>query len=354
MDSYKARTTRPHVGHYCFIYQLYKIESSTAILPMASEERWETTMQVMQIIPDNQIAKTLFRKCYKHVKDSYHGKFMVKLPMAEGDILDDEPIESDTEYDSPPRANLDEQLYDGYYNISLAAELKPEMNIQLGWRIGKGHSRGTDEHRMVDIILAKPGDPLSKTLPSLVCRLYLDKQLGILMAHRPDRSKGDIEIKIDNNSWENFGLGEDKPLYRTSSWLRAGRCDYELRYTVNPSQREQLLAQRDQILGVKDDFNIQTPQNATEVEITLPRLPVLTYVPGDAMWTNSRYVRLGTIGSGGFGYIREGFNINTCRRIAIKELRLQKNYDCELLLNELDIMRKLQVSKSSTFSAISS
>ena len=300
---------------------------------MPAMDSQENSNTMMQIIPDNSNAKKLFMRCYEHVnhyKDDFHAKFMVKLPIA--DDTNDEPVESDTDYESTVEGDSEEQ-YEGFYNISAAEELGPK-SVQLGWRIGKGHHGRDSEHRMVDILLAKPADQHSKTLPSIVCRLILDEQLGILVVWRPDRSRGDIMIKLDD-SWEVFAHGEKRPLYKKSSWLRAGNCDYEFRYTVQPSQREQFLAQRVQILGVMDK---DIP----------PSLPTLTYVPGDPTWSNGKYVRLGTIGSGTFGYVREGFSTNSSQRIAIKELRLQKESESNSLLNELDIMRRLQVSNPST------
>ena len=108
---------------------------------LVAVDDWETTMQIMQIIPDNQIAKKLFTKCYEHLettKDEYHMKFMVKLPIAE-DPLDDEPVESDTEFDSAATVDLAEGLYEGYYDISLAKGLQPNA-VEIGWKIGKGSS----------------------------------------------------------------------------------------------------------------------------------------------------------------------------------------------------------------------
>ena len=316
---------------------------------MDRQQGWETTMQIMQIIPDNQTAKKLFTKCYEYTNstgDDYHAKFMVKLPIAES-VLDAEAVESDTDYESASATDFEEQPYEGYYNIAIAEESRRKM-VQVGWRIGKGRLASGDTHRMVDILLAKPGDLLSKTLPSIICRLYLHDQLGILVVERPEKSKGDVKIKLDD-SWEIFAAGEKKPLYKKSSWLRAGHCDYEFRYAVQPSEREQFLAQRDPILKVERKF---LDQGETESKGTLPRLPPLDYVPGDPMWSNGRYVRLGTIARGAFGYVREGFRINSCQRIAIKELRLGKNHDCDLLNNELDVMNKLQVSSASTLSDI--
>ena len=289
---------------------------------MDRQQGWETTMQIMQIIPDNQTAKKLFTKCYEYTNstgDDYHAKFMVKLPIAES-VLDAEAVESDTDYESASATDFEEQPYEGYYNIAIAEESRRKM-VQVGWRIGKGRLASGDKHRMVDILLAKPGDLLSKTLPSIICRLYLHDQLGILVVERPEKS----------------------------SWLRAGHCDYEFRYAVQPSEREQFLAQRDPILKVERKF---LDQGETESKGTLPRLPPLDYVPGDPMWSNGRYVRLGTIARGAFGYVREGFRINSCQRIAIKELRLGKNHDCDLLNNELDVMNRLQVSSASTLSDI--
>lgn len=319
---------------------------------MDRQEGWETTMQIMQIIPDNQTAKKLFTKCYEYTNstgDDYHAKFMVKLPIAES-VLDAEAVESDTDYESASAMDFEEQPYEGYYNISIAEESQRKM-VRVGWNIGKGLTISGDKHRRVDILLAKPGDLLSKTLPGIICKLYLHDQLGILVVERPEKSKGDVKIKVDD-SWESFTPGEERPLFRKSSWLRAGHCDYEFRYAVQPSEREQFLAQRDKIPKA-NNIAKEPSQSETKIQAMLPRLPPLRYIPGDPIWSNGRYVRLGTIARGAFGYVREGFRINSCQRIAIKELRLGKNHDCDLLTNELDVMDKLQVSSPSTLSDIS-
>ncbi|CAF9918132.1 MAG: hypothetical protein GOMPHAMPRED_001431 [Gomphillus americanus] len=317
---------------------------SQAIPPISDLIAVEATMQILHIIPSNQTAKRLFTKCYEHVKssgDDYHANFMVKLPIAES-VLDAEPVESETDYESISGTDLEEQLFEGYYNICVSEESTPQM-LRVGWKVGKGHSSSDNKHRMVDILLAKPGDVRSKTLSSVVCRLYLD-QLGILVAHRPKNSKGDIEIKLDD-SWEVFAAGEGRPLYKKSSWLRAGHCDYEFRYAIEPSQRKEFLSKRDLILSRGPGSANQHVKSRAGVQITLPHLPPLNYVAGDPVWSNGKYVRLGTIASGTFGYIREGFSINPCRRIAIKELRLGREHDCDILLNELNIMRELQGSR---------
>ena len=48
--------------------------------------------------------------------DDYHANFMVKLPIAES-VLDAEPVENETDCESISGTDLEEQLFEEYYNI---------------------------------------------------------------------------------------------------------------------------------------------------------------------------------------------------------------------------------------------
>lgn len=123
-------------------------------------------------------------------------------------------------------------------------------------------------------------------------------------AKRPD-----LETHINGN-WEPLAPGQGRLMFQRCTMLRAGRCEFELQYTINEDGREAFLAQRNLFIQ-----NRLVPK--TDVHDSF------AYIPGDDITIRGRYLHLRTQGRGTFGWISQGVDTRSGHLIAIKEVRLE-------------------------------
>ena len=284
------------------------------------------------IYPHDHLAKKLFSRCLTSLKETdnaYHLDFMVAT--TELPLVDDKPVESSTEYDSYHDIDVDESLEPGYFVLSLHGNCLPEFP-HLGWRIGRGASKF--KNRGVDVLLARPGDPLGKSLMSVHFTLRMSQDCGILMLCTPKTLKSRLEINI-NGRWEPLGPEEERLMYLRSTILRAGRCEYELVYTIGDEHREVFLEKRNYFL----DKTVKAKSKAFLRS---------SYFPGDDITICGRYLHGTTLGNGTFGWVSSGIDSHTGKLIAIKEVYIKAARSWPEVENEMRIGMLVQVSHSTT------
>ncbi|KAI9677073.1 MAG: hypothetical protein M1817_006912 [Caeruleum heppii] len=283
-----------------------------------------------RVLPSNQVARRLFSQCYISClkDDPFHLNFMI--PLAEQSAATEEPVESSTEYDSyhSTGADVGNALQWGYFVLSLEDSRLPEIP-PLGWRFGRGASKLPN--RGVDMLLAKPGDIWGKSLASNHFSLRLSNQSGLLMLSCGNAKKLELETHINGN-WEPLAPGQEQLIFQHSTMLRAGRCEFELQYTIDKDGRKAFLEQRSLFID-----HWLKPQ--TDVYDSF------TYVPGDDITIRGRYLQLRTQGHGTFGWVSQGVDTQSGHLIAIKEIRLESRRSWPAIKDELDIGRRVQDKK---------
>lgn len=286
------------------------------------------------LVPVNTLAKQLFSRCYTYVEkeDSFHFSFMVALP-TEHAPASDEPVESDTSYDSYHTSDDPDLLMAGAYVLSFEEDRGPEMP-RLGWRSGRGSRKFPS--RNVDLLLARPRDNSSKSLASLHFRLRVSEYSGLLMLcstqgyHDTQKQKDlELEISVDGH-WECLPPREERLLFRRSSVIRVGRCKYEVQYTIPIHHRETFLEMRNTFIGKRLE-----PETNNFMHIA--------YLPGDDITVRGRYLQLATHGRGTFGWVSQGIDTRSGRLIAIKEVRIESQKSWPSVQQEVQMGRRFQV-----------
>lgn len=272
----------------------------------------EFTGDFARLIPNNHAAQTLFSKTYMYVKenDTFHLLFM---DGTDNERFHDstEPVESSTDYDThhdtdteSSRASSVSHL--GYFILSFDEQRLPEIP-QLGWRVGRGASKW-QPNRGVDLLLAIPRDNLGKSLASIHMVFRFNAKSGFLML-RGGSAKVPVEYS-KNGVWKSLEFEKEQLMHQSSTILRAGRCEYELKYTVEEKYRDAYFQKRigflEALFSPKDEF----------------QEPVFRKIPGDKCVPRGRYLEFETQGSGAFGWITQGVDLETGDPIAIKELRI--------------------------------
>lgn len=299
----------------------------TSFHPASSKcyQEMETTSftgDFARLIPRNRTAQILFSKTYIYVKENstFHIQFM---NCADNERFHDliEPVESSTDYDShhdtdTEGSGANSVSHLGYFILSFDAQRLPEMP-HLGWRVGRGASKWQST-RGVDLLLAMPRDSLGKSLASTHMVFRFNRQSGFLML-RGGSPKVPVEYNKDG-VWETLGYKNEQLMYQSSTILRAGICEYELEYTVEERHRDEYFQQRAKFLKATSE-----PDDAFQK-------PIFQKIPGDKCVPRGRYLEFGTQGSGAFGWITQGVDIETGDPIAIKELRItSRNSSLEVM-----------------------
>ena len=287
-----------------------------------------------RLVPRNHVAQLLFSETYVYAEknDTFHFRFMNRterepLPVSE------EPVESSTDYDSyhesdggstQPRGigNL------GHFVFSFNLERSPELP-RIGWRVGRGKSK-SPSNRDVDMLLAKPGDNLSKTLASMHM-LFQFNPLSRLFMLKGGSPKVPVEYSI-GGIWRKLERGEQQLMYQSSTLLRAGLCEYELEYTIEEKHKEAYLKWR----------NIFVDEIAPS---TASLLRPFCKMPGDSCVPRGRYLEFETHGFGAFGWINQGADTKTGNPIAIKELRISSPGSRHEVMAEVQVGRRFLVSQ---------
>lgn len=269
-----------------------------------------------KLVPCNHTAQVLFSTTYVHVKTSeaFHLRFMERtdgnMPSAE-----DEPVESSTDYDTHPDTDTEDPRVEviqnpGHFLLSFNGGIRPEIP-HFGWKAGRGTSK-IPKTRNVDLLLATPGNVLGKSLASVHMVFRFNRLSGLLML-RGGSQKASVEFRIDG-VWHKLGFQEEQLMYQRATMLRAGKCEYELEYTIEEKFRETYFRQREKFLG-----EVYPSQKAYT--------RAFKRLPGDSSVLRGRYLEFDTRGSGTFGWITEGLDTKTGNPIAIKEIRIARPKD---------------------------
>ena len=121
----------------------------------------------------------------------------------------------------------------GVFILSIEESRWPEFP-HLRWRFGRGSAKLPN--RGVDILLAKPRDTASKSLASQHFRMRISEHSGLLMLSPGVMKQPLLETNIGGN-WESLGPEQETLIYQSSTMLQAGRCQFELQYTVGETNR---------------------------------------------------------------------------------------------------------------------
>lgn len=157
-----------------------------------------------RLVPRNRVAQVLFSDTVFYVEQNktFHLRFIERKvnisPQASS-----EPVEESTEYDTYPETDSEDSRVKGveqagHFVLSFHEDRTAELP-HLGWRVGKG-SRKSPANRGVDILLARPGDLLSKSLAGIHMILLFNLRSGSLMLTAGSQ-KAPIEFKV-GGKWE--------------------------------------------------------------------------------------------------------------------------------------------------------
>ena len=286
-----------------------------------------------RLVPRNHVAQLLFSKTYLYAEkeDTFHFRFMDRA--GRGSLpLSKEPVESSTEYDSFHESDIDDTGSRdvqnlGHFVFSFNVERSPELP-HIGWRIGRGKSK-SPSNRDVDILLAKPGDNLGRTLASIHMIFRFNPLSGLFML-KGGSPKVPVEYSI-GGTWGKLEYKEEQLMYQSSTLLRIGLCEYEMEYTIDGRHREAYFKSR-------DTFLLEMAPSTASL------LRPFNKMPGDSCIPRGRYIEFETHGYGAFGWINQGADTRTGNPIAIKELRISSPSSRLEVLAEVKVGRRFQVS----------
>lgn len=285
-----------------------------------------------KLVPYNSISQALYSNTYFYVKekDTFHLQFM-NCTDEERIHSSTDPVESSTEYETdheadPKGSGPDGVTQLGHFVLSFDRQRLPEMP-HLGWRVGRGASK-ISANRGVDFMLAPPRDKLGKSLASIHFIFRFNRQSGFLML-----KGGSPKVPVEyskNGVWEKLEFDKEQLMYQSSTILRAGLCQYQLKYTVEEKHRVAYFEQRAVFLQPRDqDFQD----------------PVFEKLPGDKCMQRGKYLEFGTKGSGAFGWITQGVDTETGDPVAIKEVRITKDWMGVEIMNEVTMGRRFAVGQ---------
>lgn len=287
-----------------------------------------------RLVPYNHLAQMLFSETVAYVdkNDTFHLQF-INRTVTEPFRKSSEPVEESTEYDTydtdTETSRFKNIQHSGHFVLSFTAERAPEMP-HLGWRVGKGTGK-MSVNRGVDLLLAKPGDILSKSLASIHLLLLFNPKSGFLML-KGASTKAIVEFKT-GGMWEKLEYGEQRLMHQHATMLRAGACEYELGYIIEEKQRRSYFKERDAFLE-----RIHPNKNYVP--------PSFQKLPGDSCVQKGNYIEFGTQGSGGFGWITQGVDIKAGNPVAIKELRVNNHRSHLAAMAEVNMGRRFSVSRN--------
>lgn len=287
-----------------------------------------------RLVPRNRVAQILFSRTVVYVdkNDIFHLRF-IDRGVTEQLQVSSEPVEESTDYDTSPDTESEHSLlhsaqHAGHFVLSFQKDRSPEMP-HLGWRVGKGTSK-SPVNRDVDLLLARPGDIMSRSLASIHMLFIFNPRSGFLML-RAGSTKAPVEFKM-GGTWEKLEYNEQRLLHLPATMLRAGLCEYELEYTISEKHRESYFEQRDTFLRTVFPRKGGLPKSFQKL-------------PGDSYVQRGKYIEFETQGSGSFGWITQGADIKTGDPAAIKELRITTRWQRAEAVAEVKIGRRLQVSE---------
>ncbi len=286
-----------------------------------------------KLVPRNHVAQRLFSatRIYVEKNDTFHLQFIDPTDSGPVPTLD-QPVESSTDYDTHPDTDIEGSGVNsiqalGHFVLSFHKDRSPAMP-RLGWRVGRGNSK-SPANRGVDLLLAKPGDNLGRSLASIHMIFRFNLESGFLMLMGGSQ-KVPVEYNL-NGIWEKLEYREEQLMFQSSTMLRAGLCEYELEYTIEEKHREAYFKQRDAFLQLM-------PRAEDDLQQGFQKMP------GDSCTLNGRYLEYGTHGYGAFGWITQGVDTKTGDPIAIKELHIKSQGSRLEAIAEVNTGRRFVVS----------
>jgi len=239
-----------------------------------------------KFIPFNLNAQNLFSSSsiYAQENDTFHRRLM--KTGSEPLLASDEAVESSTDYDT--QADTDSEGLGvrsdpnlGLYVLSFNDERAPQF-LRL-FRTGRG--KGGVLYRGVDILLARPGDIRGKFLASVHLVFRFNQESGFHML----RGSPKVPVEINTNgTWKALKFEEEHLIYQSTTMIRAGTCEYALKYTIEETHREAYFDQRDGLFEAKRSGKVQPHRK-------------FRYLPGDLCVVRGSSVEFDTAGSGSFG-----------------------------------------------------
>lgn len=289
-----------------------------------------------RLVPRNHVAQMLFSKTFVHVEKN--GKFHLQFihhTACEPFLATSEPVEESTEYETHPDTETEDfrfkrMQHSGHFVLSFDKNREPQMP-HLGWRVGKGTSK-SPANRGVDLLLAKPGDILGKSLASVHMLFRFNMKSGFLMLWGGS-PKAPVEFKM-GGIWIKLEYNKEQLMYQPATILRAGACEYELEYTIAEKHREAYFKQRDHFLE-------KTLSSKDYLQVAFKQMP------GDSFVLRGKYLEFETKGSGASGWINQGVDTKTGDPIAIKELRINSYSRRVGVMDEVKMGRRFLVSQIS-------
>ncbi len=287
-----------------------------------------------RLVPRNRVAQVLFSDIVVYVEhnETFHLRF-IERDVKQSPRTSSEPVEESTEYDTYPETDSEDSRVKtieqaGHFVLSFHEDRTAELP-HLGWRAGKGSGK-LPANRGVDLLLAKPGDILSKSLAAIHMVLLFNLRSGFLML-RAGSQKTPIEFKV-GGKWEKLEYQEQQLMHQPATMLRAGACEYELEYTV---EKEHRMAYFDR----RNNFLRKISSGKEPVQLVFQKMP------GDSYVLRGRYLEFETQGSGAFGWITQGVDTKTGNPIAIKELRIDGHRSRVETMAEVEMGKRLLVSQ---------
>ncbi len=281
------------------------------------------TGDFVKLVPCNHASQTSFSKAYSFATDD-NGHFLSFMVSTGKKSLTLDCVEDSTDYDNPSDTDTERMQHSGHYILSLRRETVPQISIH-GWNVGRGSARWS--HRGVDLLLAKPGDPLGKSLADVHMVFAFHQTSGFLMM-RGGSSKATVDY-YTSDGWKSLKLDERRLMNQNSTMIRAGACEYELVYTIPPEHRVAFFDRRDAFLEAKLLSNGQAARP-------------LRKLPTDPSTLRGDYLEFDICGVGAFGWITHGVHIKTGNAVAIKELRIQDRRTASTAMAEVEMGKRLK------------
>jgi hypothetical protein len=287
-----------------------------------------------KLVPNNLQAEALFSKTLIQVeaeRDVYHLRFMVATNPEDSRVIQNEPVESDTDYDTPD-SPLETTKKGGHFVLSLATGELP-ANPALGWRVGRGTHKIKPD-RGVDFQLAPPRDPQSRALASIHMLFRFNRKSGMLMLVAGS-SKAPVHY-YNNGEWQSLEAPNVKVLHRPSTILRVGQLEYELVYTIDARHRKDYLDLRKTLFAT---YPSMVGGSNVLPSADFDRLPFDDHVQ------IHRYLLFETKGYGGFGWVSIGVDSETGDPVALKEVSIKRKSERDGLIEEVDYGRAFSVGQ---------
>ncbi|MCJ1242889.1 signal transducing kinase of the PAK [Trapelia coarctata] len=289
-----------------------------------------------KLIPYNSEARGLFSKASTYMEqegDKYHLQFVgyARNESAEGETVVEEPVESDTDYDTADTSQIQRVQSTDHFVLSLQEERWPKA-LQWGWRAGRGSSRIAE--RNVEFLLAAPRDPNSRYLAHIHMYFRFNRKSGMLMLVAGS-SKEPVYYNIAG-VWKELIHPSEKLLYQTATMLRVGPFQYELLYTIQEHERQSFFQHRNVFLEKLSPESALPPASMWKLHL-------------DQHTMSQRFLVFETTGSGSFGWVNRAVDTDTGDPVVTKELRITKKSEGDDFVHEVTMGEELKTDFARPF-----